>query len=105
MSELRITYTTALVLRALDEGLRYGFDIMDGTGLPGGTVYPVLRRLEATRLATANWEDAHDAQRRGRPTRRFYALTEAGQQALATAQDRFPALGGIALPSVQEVKS
>jgi hypothetical protein len=40
------TYPTAAVLLAIVHGHRYGFDIMDATGLPDGTVYPILRRLE-----------------------------------------------------------
>ncbi|MCG8469139.1 MAG: PadR family transcriptional regulator, partial [Gemmatimonadetes bacterium] len=39
--------TTIQVLHAVAVGRRYGFDIMDSTGLPSGTVYPALRRLEA----------------------------------------------------------
>ena len=41
-----ISFTMAVILRALDNGYQYGFDIMDATGLPSGTVYPALRRLE-----------------------------------------------------------
>jgi DNA-binding PadR family transcriptional regulator len=41
-----LTYPTAAVLLAIRSGHRYGFDIMDATGLPDGTVYPILRRLE-----------------------------------------------------------
>ena len=37
----------ALILQALDNGYYYGFDIMDVTGLPSGTVYPALRRMES----------------------------------------------------------
>ena len=43
---LNLTYTTALVLQALSRGFHHGFDIMDATGLPSGTVYPILRRLD-----------------------------------------------------------
>ena len=41
-----LTYPTAAVLLAIRHGHRYGFDVMDATGLPDGTVYPILRRLE-----------------------------------------------------------
>ena len=43
---MRLTYPTALVLQALLDGHHHGFDIMDATGLPSGTVYPALGRLE-----------------------------------------------------------
>ena len=36
---LNLTYPTALVLQALARGFHHGFDIMDATGLPSGTVY------------------------------------------------------------------
>ena len=44
---MRLTYPTTLVLQALLQGHHHGFDIMDATSLPSGTVYPILRRLEA----------------------------------------------------------
>ncbi|NKB89169.1 MAG: PadR family transcriptional regulator [Acidobacteria bacterium] len=88
----RITYATAAVLAALDSNQRHGFDIVEATGLPGGTVYPALRRLEAAGLVAGDWEDAEAAQARRRPTRRFYSLTAAGDTALAEARSRFVAL-------------
>ena len=47
---LQLTYPTTLVLQAIADGVRYGFDIADRTGLQTGTVYPALRRLEGARL-------------------------------------------------------
>ena len=41
-----MTYQTALVLEAIAAGRHHGFDIMDATDLPSGTVYPILRRIE-----------------------------------------------------------
>ena len=41
-----LTYSSAVILRAVADGYLYGFDIIDMTGEPGGTVYPALRRLE-----------------------------------------------------------
>jgi len=35
-----------VILQSVRSGYLYGFDIIDITGLPGGTVYPALRRLE-----------------------------------------------------------
>ena len=43
---VNLTLPTTLVLQALARGHHYGFDVMDATGLPSGTVYPLLRRLE-----------------------------------------------------------
>ena len=44
-----LSYTGLFVLQALAQGYRFGFDIMDVTRLPSGTVYPALRRLETLR--------------------------------------------------------
>ena len=46
----KLSHTAALILQTIDQGSRYGFDIMDQTGLPSGTVYPALRRMEAEGL-------------------------------------------------------
>lgn len=92
MSRLNLTYPTALVLQALASGFHYGFDIMDATGLPSGTVYPILRRLDGERLLTSRWEKQTDAQKEQRPPRRYYALTGAGERMRTAALERFPAV-------------
>jgi hypothetical protein len=35
---MNLTGPTTLVLHALTNGARYGFDVIDATGLPSGTV-------------------------------------------------------------------
>jgi len=50
-----ITLPTTLVLQAIAEGARHGFDIADKTGLQTGTVYPSLRRLDALGFVRSNW--------------------------------------------------
>jgi hypothetical protein len=45
-SEAKLSHTAAMILQAIDAGLFYGFSIMEMTGLPSGTVYPAMRRLE-----------------------------------------------------------
>ena len=91
-TNLRLTYTTGVVLEAIASGHRYGFDIMDASGLPDGTVYPALRRLEEAGILVSDWEDADIAERAKRPPRRYYALTEDGDRMLAEARSRYPAL-------------
>ena len=78
----RITYPAACVLQALANGDRYGFSIMDATGLPSGTVYQVLRRFEGGGLVTSHWEEGQEPEL-GRPRRRYYELTGKGEQAPA----------------------
>ncbi len=92
-ARMTLTYTTALILDTLARGRRYGFEIMDVTGLPSGTVYPALRRLEALGHVISHWEEEAAAARDGRPARRYYTLAGAGEEVLAMARRRFPALG------------
>lgn len=87
-----LTYSTAAVLLAIRRGHRYGFDIMDVTGLPDGTVYPILRRLERRGVLHAAWEDEDEARAEQRPPRRYYRLTPVGDAAMMEVVERFPAL-------------
>jgi DNA-binding PadR family transcriptional regulator len=84
---MRITLVTALVMQAIDAGHCHGFDIVDVTGYPTGTVYPALRRLERDGYVRSRWESEHTASRDGRPARRYYELTAAGVKALDSALD------------------
>ena len=87
-----LTYPTAAVLLAIRSGYRYGFDIMDATGLPDGTVYPILRRLERRGVLEGDWEDEEKAHAEARPARRYYRLTPLGEESMAEVLERFPAL-------------
>lgn len=84
-----LTYTTAVILQAVANGYLYGFDIIDVTGVPGGTVYPALRRLEDARHLVSKWEKPSIAQAAPRPQRRYYELTRSGREALAEAVKRY----------------
>ena len=88
----RLTLPTAMVLMAVSRNYRYGFDISDATGLPSGTVYPVLRRLEDAGLLRSRWEAATTARSEQRPPRRYYTVTSSGTQAVREAIDRYPTL-------------
>jgi len=87
----------ALILQALNSGYRYGFDIMDVTGLPSGTVYPALRRMEESNFVRSKWEKQSIAQRELRPARKYYELTKTGRSALAEAASRFRLLEQVPL--------
>jgi len=87
-----LTYPTAAVLLAIREGHRYGFDVMDVTGLPDGTVYPILRRLERRGVLEGAWEDEAKARSEQRPARRYYGLTAVGEEAIDEVLRRFPTL-------------
>jgi PadR family transcriptional regulator PadR len=82
---VRLTLSTTLVLGALAQGVRHGFDLLEETGLESGTVYPILRRLERAGLLRSRWEAVQRARSEGRPPRRYYELTGAGAKALEEA--------------------
>lgn len=82
-----LSYNELLVLQAVSTGCRYGFDLMGLTGLSAGTVYPLLRRLDAQRLLESSKEPEAEARAERRPARRLYAMTPRGAQALAEARD------------------
>lgn len=92
MAQIRMTYLTGVVLHAIASGHRYGFDIMDATGIPDGTVYPALRRLASAGLLESRWEEKAKATASNRPARKYYRLTSVGAAAHETALERFPGI-------------
>ena len=88
--DIRLTLPTATVLAGIDHGLRYGFDLIEASGLRAGTVYPILRRLEEAGLIVGAWEAVSRSRAEGRPPRRYYRLTSAGETKLAEAFSRYP---------------
>ena len=94
-AEPKLTHTAAMILKAIDAGHIYGLGIMEVTGLPSGTVYPSLRRLERDVLIRASWENQKIADAEQRPLRRYYKLTRSGKTRLESAQKRFPLLAGL----------
>src|SRR5438445_13499218 len=86
---VNLSHTSALILQTISHGYRYGFDVMDITGLPSGTVYPALRRLEQSGLIASKWEAGGIAQRELRPPRKYYSIAQAGEAALGGALKRY----------------
>ena len=80
---------------------RYGFDILEQTGLTSGTVYPALERLEGAGLARSAWEDAAVAHAEKRPPRRYFEITGEGKRALVSAMDRYRALAPVTIDGVR----
>jgi DNA-binding PadR family transcriptional regulator len=93
---VRVTYPTTLVLQALLQGHHHGFDIMDATGLPSGTVYPILRRLDEESYVRSHWEKEGVARREQRPPRRYYELTANGRSFATEAVARYRSLQEVA---------
>ncbi|GIG90315.1 hypothetical protein Pen02_52510 [Plantactinospora endophytica] len=77
---MRVTTAVARVLAAfLDDPAthRYGLDLIGTTGLPSGTMYPILVRLQRAGWIDSAWEEI-DPVAAGRPARRYYRLTPDG---------------------------
>lgn len=75
-----------IVLAALEAGPAHGYAVIErirsrsggGFDLPEGTIYPVLHRLEKTRMLESRWEISPVGRRR-----RVYCLTGRGATTLA----------------------
>jgi DNA-binding PadR family transcriptional regulator len=65
---------------------------METTGLPSGTVYPALRRLEQNELIRSQWEKQSTADEEQRPARKYYKLSTAGRTTLEASRRRYPLL-------------
>jgi PadR family transcriptional regulator, regulatory protein PadR len=87
----RMTLQTQLVLRAMlaePTAERYGLQLCDETGLPSGTIYPIVARLEQLGWVVSSWEDPREHIAEGRPRRRYYRLTDDGADQARTALAR-----------------
>jgi DNA-binding PadR family transcriptional regulator len=82
----RVTVQLLDVFRVLLESPTadwYGLEIARRAGLKSGTIYPILARLERVGWLHSAWEGI-DPAIAGRPRRRLYRLTGAGEQAVRT---------------------
>lgn len=98
-----------LVLAVLDRGDTYGYDMasqFEASGLgpvKGGTLYPVLGRLQDDGLVDVRWSEPAAG-----PARKYYRLTAAGQrhlQAGSRAWLEFTAKAGLLLRAIEGVAS
>ena len=75
---MRMTAALERVFRVFLEdpaARRYGYDLMKAAGLPSGTLYPLLARLQARGLVASSWETPRQD---GERPRRYYHLTDEG---------------------------
>ncbi len=87
----RMTFQTRQVLRALLDDpaeQRSGLELCESAGLPSGTVYPILARLEHVGWVDSRWEDPAVHDTAGRPRRRTYRITQDGAVQARTALAR-----------------
>jgi DNA-binding MarR family transcriptional regulator len=108
----KLSHTSALILQAIYCGCGlikaihtdwssgvYGYSLMETTGLPSGTVYPALRRLEREGLISSHRERQSIADAEQRPPRKYYKLTTVGKTVLQSSIKRYPLLARL-LPSL-----
>ena len=100
-----LAFGPVAILHAVADGNRFGFDIMDATGLTSGTVYPALDKLESIGYLTSLWEDPRAARRDKRPPRRYFDLTAAGATALSASLQRYKNLKPVSLATWRLGKS
>ena len=96
--EPKLSHTAAIILQAIHAGHVYGLSVMEMTGLPSGTVYPAMRRLERDSLIRSHWESQAIADAGHRPPRKYYKLTRSGKATLEASLKRYPLLAKL-IPS------
>lgn len=97
MSDVRLSAPTLRVLKMMLDDPRKGLsgaDLSLGAKVGSGTLYPLLRRLEAAGWLRAEWEDMEPIEA-GRPKRRYYWLTAAGQNSARDAFQDFQVPQGV----------
>lgn len=83
------------LLALLTDGEAYGYELarrLEGLGfgaVPGGSLYPALLRREKLGHLRAEWRAGE-----GGPGRKYYALTDAGRDALRSETQAWHAFAG-----------
>jgi PadR family transcriptional regulator PadR len=67
---------------------QYGFGLMKATGVKSGSLYPMLERFEQGGLIE-RYDECIDESAEGRPRRRLYRLTAAGERKARAALVEF----------------
>ncbi len=90
LTELRRGVLAPCVLALLAERPRFGLEVVRDLTAAGslltseGTVYPLLNRLRDSGYVTSDWQDVA-----GERARRYYTITAAGRERLATFRDEW----------------
>ncbi|TDD04436.1 PadR family transcriptional regulator [Nonomuraea deserti] len=86
-----MTMPTQALLRVLlaePERDWYGLELCELAGMPSGTVYPILARLEQVGWLESRWEEPETHAGRARPRRRYYRITADGAEQASDAVAR-----------------
>ncbi|MCC6660062.1 MAG: helix-turn-helix transcriptional regulator [Phycisphaerales bacterium] len=85
------------VLKTLERGPRYGYELVEALARQTGgvlalgqsTLYPLLYNLEAKGLIEADWREADSGRER-----KYYSLTKSGRKRLARDTEQWRLLSG-----------
>jgi PadR family transcriptional regulator PadR len=81
------------VLALLSQHDSYAYEIAsrlsDAIGMGEGTIYPLMRRLQADRLV-----ETYHVESPSGPSRKYYRLTEAGKASLASQRSAWSSFSG-----------
>ncbi len=94
LGQLRRGVVAPCVLALLRDEERYGYDLVVALSEAGlvasqGSLYPVLARLRRDGLVETTWRESVEG-----PPRRYYRLTPAGEDALASFTRSWAAFSG-----------
>lgn len=94
ITQLRKGALELAVLALLHQAPRYGGKVVEdltagGLDVSTGTIYPVLTRLKKAELVQTHWEESPAG-----PPRKFYTLTDAGQEELRDLASAWRSLSG-----------
>lgn len=92
-TELRRGVMQVAVVCSLDEE-KYGYELINtlsdaGLNVEEGTLYPLLRRLEANELLSSRWETS------GPRPRKYYMVTEYGKKIRTKWLSSFKAISSV----------
>ena len=92
------------ILASLARSESYGYELtqrLEAAGLgsiQGGTLYPVLLRLQRAGLLTASWREGEAG-----PARKYYSISPAGLEALSPAVGEWNAFADVVGAILREV--
>lgn len=101
--QLRKGVLDLCVLALLARGDSYAYEIAsrlaDGIGMGEGTIYPLMRRMQADGLVSTYLEESSSG-----PPRKYYRLTRAGHAAFAEQRAEWTAFAGSVAKVLSEAK-
>jgi DNA-binding PadR family transcriptional regulator len=92
MPSPKITLATQVVLLLLLSNAKkewYGIEVTQVTGIPSGTLQPILSRLCTAGWVTDRWESINEYST-GRPPRHYYQIRPGASQEIRRALDAAP---------------